>query len=113
MNALKISNIPISTDPKLSLREKISGVYKKDFYYARGTFLSRINKDSLYFYTLVILNGKQQFSNKQFYIADNLPELDFRIDYKRMKKDTIFLCQNFIELVSDVEKVILEKWEIK
>lgn len=86
--------IQLPTDPKLSLKEILSNTFKKDYYYVCRGYMPRTaakGKEPLLIFTLVVQQGSQQFNNTNFYVEDN-PEVDFRIDFKRMKKDTIFLC---------------------
>lgn len=39
-----------------------------------------------------------------FFLQEFDESIDFRIDFKRMMKDTIYIATNFNELVEDVEK---------
>jgi hypothetical protein len=88
INYLHKFEIPF--DPKLEYEKILASVNKNGSYYVRYYNSARPNADPIVFGNIVLINHNN--SNKIFYgkLADST--LDFHIEFKRIEKDTIFLC---------------------
>lgn len=100
--------LPYKADPKSNTFER---PFKYGCYRCEYRLVNRLGENALYFSTVIIYHPG--IARQDFFVSPFDEKIDFRIDYKRIVKDTLFLCTNFLSLATIVEKELKIKWECK
>lgn len=100
--------LPYKADPKGDVFERPA---KYGCYWCENRIVNSWSESPIYITAVVIVHPV--VARQEFYIEPFDEGIDFRIDFKRLAKDALFLCSNFLSLATRVEKEIKAKWECK